>query len=230
MKKSLIKVVYILIAIVFAISMVGCKSTDDTTSSLTTSETVTEISSFVHSEEESSTLDKQPSISEFDISSELDEPTTTEPEEEDTIEEENVEEPAAVPYEESVEPVEPIEPAETIEPVETIEAEPVEEPQEEYVGSPRLYEPSDFSWMGVLNWGGYRWTYYSQRVLPGGGLNIPGRHVDGDGYVCDENGYICLASDSLAWGTVVDTPLGKPGCVYDCGPGAPDILDVYVDW
>jgi len=83
--------------------------------------------------------------------------------------------------------------------------------------------------MGVLNWNGWRWTYYSQRVLPGGGLNIPGRHVDADGYVCDENEYICLASSTLAWGTVVDTPFGKPGRVYDSGCAA-DVLDVYVDW
>lgn len=144
MKKSLIKVVYILIAIVFAISMVGCKSTDDTTSSLTTSEIVTETNSFVHSEEESRTLDEQPSISEFD------ELTTTEPEE-DTIEEESVEEPAAVPYEESTEPAEPIEPAETVEPVETIEAEPIEEPQEED-------ETANWEYLGCVQVTGYTWT------------------------------------------------------------------------
>lgn len=104
----------------------------------------------------------------------------------------------------------------------------VEEPQTSS-GSPRLYEPSEFKWMGVLNWGGWRWTYYSQRVLPGGGLKIPGRHVDSDGYVCDENGYICLASSTLAWGTIVDTPLGKQGRVYDSGCAA-NTLDVYCDW
>ena len=91
------------------------------------------------------------------------------------------------------------------------------------------YAPSDLQYMGVLNWGGWRWTYYSQRVLPGGGLNIPGRHVDENGFICDGNGYICLASGSLGWGTVVDTPFGKPGCVYDSGCAA-DTLDVYCDW
>ncbi len=105
--------------------------------------------------------------------------------------------------------------------------DPIPEPAPQ--GSPYLYSPSDFMVMGVLNWGGYRWTWYSQRVLPGGGLNIPGRHVDGNGYVSDGEGYICLASNDLPYGTVVDTPLGKPGRVYDCGC-ASGTLDVYVNW
>ena len=82
---------------------------------------------------------------------------------------------------------------------------------------------------GVIYWGGYRWTWYSEKVLPGGGLQIPGRYVDENGYVCDENGYICLASSELGWGTVVDTPFGKSGCVYDSGPSS-GTLDVYVSW
>ena len=105
----------------------------------------------------------------------------------------------------------------------------LEKPTEEEITSPRLYEPSDFQFLGVLNWNGYRWTWYSQRVLPGGGLSIPGRHVDDDGYVCDENDYICLASCFLEKGTVIDTPLGKQGCVYDYCATA-NTIDVYVDW
>ena len=68
MKKLLIKVVCLLLSIMFAISMVGCTTTEDTASSLTTSESLEETtSSLVESEEEeSSMLDKQPSISEFD--------------------------------------------------------------------------------------------------------------------------------------------------------------------
>jgi len=111
---------------------------------------------------------------------------------------------------------------------ETIEAER-EDVENKEDASPRLYEPSDFKYLGVLNWNGYRWTWYSQRVLPGGGLSIPGRHVDDDGYVCDENDYICLASGFLDKGTVLDTPLGKKGCVYDYCATA-NTLDVYVDW
>lgn len=59
-------------------------------------------------------------------------------------------------------------------------------------------------------------------------MDIPGRYVDENGYVCDENGYICLASSSLDYGTIIDTPLGKCGRVYDCGC-ASDTIDVYVD-
>jgi len=92
-----------------------------------------------------------------------------------------------------------------------------------------IYTPVDFQNLGIINWGGWSWTFYSQQVLPGEGLTIPGRHVDYNGYVCDENDYICLASSSLDKGTVVDTPFGKMGKVYDCG--CPTyILDVYVDW
>ena len=90
--------------------------------------------------------------------------------------------------------------------------------------------PEDLKTMGIVPYGDYRYTWYSELVLPGGGLDIPGRHVDENGYVCDENDYICLASDSLDKGTVVYTPLGKDGKVYDCGPGSDDILDVYVSW
>lgn len=92
-----------------------------------------------------------------------------------------------------------------------------------------LYTPVDFQNMGIIDWGGWCWTFYSQRAMPGEGLIIPGRHVDYNGYVCDENDYICLASSSLDKGTVVDTPFGKMGKVYDCGC-LNYILDVYVDW
>lgn len=98
-----------------------------------------------------------------------------------------------------------------------------------YDYSDALYTPSDFQNMGIIDWGGWCWTFYSQQAMPGEGLIIPGRHVDYNGYVCDENDYICLASSSLDKGTVVDTPFGKMGKVYDCGC-LNYILDVYVDW
>jgi len=91
------------------------------------------------------------------------------------------------------------------------------------------YTPSQFRSMGVLNYGGWRWTYYSEKVLPGGGLKIPGRHADSNGYICDSNDYICLASGKLSKGSIVGTPLGKWGKVYDSGC-APNTLDVYVNW
>ena len=90
------------------------------------------------------------------------------------------------------------------------------------------YSASYFRRAGVIKWDGWRWTWYSQRVFPGGGLKIPGRHVDEHGYICDGKDRICLASSRLKKGTVVATPFGKKGCVYDSGCAA-GTLDVYVD-
>ena len=92
-----------------------------------------------------------------------------------------------------------------------------------------LYSASQFMILGNIHWNGWNWTYYSEKVLLGGGLDIPGRHNDENGYVCDENGYICLSSSSLSRGTVIDTPFGKRGKVYDTGC-PPDVVDVYVNW
>ena len=75
---------------------------------------------------------------------------------------------------------------------------------------------------------GLKETWYSQRVLPGGGLHIPGRHVNAEGFVCDGDGYICLASSTYPKGTVIETSRGM-GKVYDCGC-APGIIDIYTDW
>lgn len=101
-------------------------------------------------------------------------------------------------------------------------------PAETYSSSAQ-YSAGTLRSMGVLYWNGYRWTWYSEKVLPGGGLNIPGRHVDSNGYVCDGNGYICLASSDLSKGTIVSTPFGKSGKIYDSGC-ASGTLDVYVSW
>lgn len=89
-----------------------------------------------------------------------------------------------------------------------------------------LYSANKFKNIGVVYWNGWKWTWYSQRVLPGGGLRIPGRHVDDNGYVCDGNNYICLASSTLPYGTVINTPFGKQGKIYDTGC-ATDTIDVY---
>lgn len=81
---------------------------------------------------------------------------------------------------------------------------------------------------GVVYFNGHRETYYSQKVLPGGGLNIPGRHVASDGTIRDADGYICVASSDLAWGTLVETSLGM-GKVYDSGC-ASGTIDIYTNW
>lgn len=93
----------------------------------------------------------------------------------------------------------------------------------------KVYSASEFRNIGVLYWGGWKWTWYSERVLRGEGLNIPGRHTDDDGYICDEDDYICLASSALEKGDILDTPLGKQGKIYDCGC-ASNTIDVYVNW
>ena len=89
------------------------------------------------------------------------------------------------------------------------------------------YSPDYLRNMGVVYDGGWRYTWYSERVLPGGGLNIPGRWSDRN-FVRDENGYICVASSDLAKGTVIDTPWGVAK-VYDCGC-ASGTIDVYTSW
>lgn len=101
-----------------------------------------------------------------------------------------------------------------------------EEPEEETPGSDATYTLSEFMYAGMINWNGYKFTYYSQSVLPGGSLNIPGRHVNADGYVSDGAGYICLAG-SAPMGTVYNTPFGYKGKIYDRGTSGKH-LDVYI--
>lgn len=88
------------------------------------------------------------------------------------------------------------------------------------------YSLEEFMFSGVVNSGGYRFTFYSQQVLPGPGLEIPGRHVNAGGYVSDEDGYIVLAGDHPK-GTVFETPFGNPGKIYDRGTFG-NHLDVYI--
>lgn len=94
------------------------------------------------------------------------------------------------------------------------------------------YSLSEFMRAGVVNWDGKKFTYYSQQVLPGGGLKIPGRHVNDGGYVADSDGYIVLAAPyGVSHGTVYSTPFGYSGKVYDtCATcsASPLWLDVYV--
>ncbi|WP_071131124.1 hypothetical protein [Enterococcus timonensis] len=85
---------------------------------------------------------------------------------------------------------------------------------------------STFLSTGVVNSGGYKFTYYSQSVLPGGGLSIPGRHVNSNGYVCDGDGYIVAAS-SLPKGTIIATPFGNSAKVYDRGTVG-NHIDIYI--
>ena len=81
---------------------------------------------------------------------------------------------------------------------------------------------------GVVYFNGHKETWYSQKVLPGSGLKIPGRHVDSRGLVCDGDGYICVASSDYKKGTIVETSLGT-GKVYDSGC-ASGTIDIYCNW
>lgn len=94
------------------------------------------------------------------------------------------------------------------------------------VESLMLYTLAEFRVRGVIYHNGIKFTYYSELVLPGRGLQIPGRHVNANGYVVDENGYIVLANDAPI-GTVIDTPFGAKGKVYDRGTFG-NQFDVYI--
>lgn len=135
-------------------------------------------------------------------------------------------------------------------PEEASEPEPeVEEEvyEEEYIGEPVVYteevynpapdihdggyagSPGDFQTAGVVYGDdGTRYTWYSEQVLPGDGLDIPGRYTDEEGFVRDESDNIAVASSDYEKGTEVDTPFG-PGVVYDTGC-ASGTVDIYVGW
>ena len=125
--------------------------------------------------------------------------------------------------------------AEAVESKKTEDNEGTEDGSHSYVSSNvdngALHSPDEFQNSGVISWGGYDWTYYSELILPGDGLDIPGRHTTEDGYVCDGDGYVVLAADlsMLPRYSVVDTPFGREGKVYDTGC-AYGVLDVYVGW
>ena len=93
-----------------------------------------------------------------------------------------------------------------------------------------IYSAAYFRRAGRIHWNGWEWTWYSERILPGYGLRIPGRHTDANGYVRDGNGFLCLASDVHRRGTILETPFGGHGRVYDCGCGNNYTIDVYVGW
>lgn len=97
-----------------------------------------------------------------------------------------------------------------------------------YAGSPAV-GAEDFQTAGVVyDEAGTRYTWYSEQVLPGGGLDIPGRYTDEAGFVRDADGNVAVASSDYEKGTAVDTPFGS-GVVYDTGC-ASGTVDIYVGW
>ena len=118
----------------------------------------------------------------------------------------------------------------------TAYTEPEPEPEPVYYYEEPVYYGSsydnDFKSQGVVYDGDTRYTWYSQNVLPGGGLtelNNNGRHVDeSTGFIMDGDGYIAVASNDHAQGEIVDTPWG-PGKVYDSGCSS-GTIDIYTDF
>lgn len=83
---------------------------------------------------------------------------------------------------------------------------------------------------GVVYYNGHKETYYSQRVLPGSGLKIPGRHVAEDGTIRDKDGYIVVSTNlsfKSRYSTFM-TSLG-PAKVYDTGCKY-GVVDIYCNW
>lgn len=109
--------------------------------------------------------------------------------------------------------------------------------QKKYLHATRavnVYPGKKFKRRGRARWNKCSWTWYSQRVLPGRGLKIPGRHVDKRrGFVLDKDGYICLASgrSNKKKRAVVPTPFGMYGKVYDTnGRNNNKWFDVFTAW
>lgn len=94
----------------------------------------------------------------------------------------------------------------------------------------KIISIDDFQKAGTLNWNGYIWTYYLMSQFPGStSTPCPGRYVNSEGFVCDPEGYVILASADLASYTMVETPFGYMGKVYDTGCSS-GYLDIYTDW
>lgn len=96
--------------------------------------------------------------------------------------------------------------------------------------SEKVYTKEEFMYQGVISWNGWNWTYYLMSMFPGStSTPVEGRYVNSDGFVCDGDGYIILASVDLSPYTVVETPFGYTGKVYDTGCPS-GVLDVYTNW
>lgn len=87
---------------------------------------------------------------------------------------------------------------------------------------------NDFIYNGIIYYQNYKFTYASQKVAPGKGLNIPGRHVQ-NGFVVDKDNYIVLGAHPDLRYNIYDTPFGQKGKVYDAGPINKSHLNVYLE-
>lgn len=86
-----------------------------------------------------------------------------------------------------------------------------------------------FKQEGRVKWEGKEYTYYSIQEFPAQQVasgEIPGKWFD-KGFMKDKDGYLILASDK-PFGTVIDTPFGAKGKVYDRGVTG-EHYDVFID-
>lgn len=126
------------------------------------------------------------------------------------------------------------------------QSEPIEETYVEQESFPIIDDPisvepveasgsdwtaDNFQQAGVLEHNGTTYTWYSENVLPGDGLNelnSNGRSVSTEGYVIDGDGFIAVASSDYPIGTELWSPLGNLK-VYDTGCES-GTIDVYTSW
>ena len=98
------------------------------------------------------------------------------------------------------------------------------------VSAQKIYSKEEFIHQGMISWNGWNWTYYLLSMFPGStSTPVQGKHVNEDQFVCDGDGYVILASVDLPPYTVVETPFGYMGKVYDTGCPS-GVLDVYTDF
>ena len=99
----------------------------------------------------------------------------------------------------------------------------------QFIDKDKIISNITFKKFGVVYYNNVKMTYYSDKVLPGGGLNIPGKHYE-DNFVVDKDGFIVVASNiKIPKGTIYNTPFGKLAKVYDrCETCNINWIDIYV--
>ena len=101
--------------------------------------------------------------------------------------------------------------------------------------STEFLRPLKFKTKGVINYGGYKWTYCNETVMPDAwGARAPGTHTE-DNVVKDGNGNVLLASIMHPKVTPLVTPILDPngvqytGVVYDYYP-TNGYIEVFVNF
>ena len=99
----------------------------------------------------------------------------------------------------------------------------------QFIDKDKIISNITFKKFGVVYYNNVKMTYYSDKVLPGGGLNIPGKHYE-DNFVVDKDGFIVVASNiKIPKGTIYNTPFGRLAKVYDrCEACNINWIDIYV--